>query len=125
MRDISQIRTLIVDDNAEWLASLTILLAGEGMQVIDTASRGTEAVRKAEETRPALVLMDVNLPDQTGIEVCRTIRRLVPTCAVIFVTASDYPEIAERARAAGASGFVSKWRVVSDLLPAIHVALGK
>jgi CheY-like chemotaxis protein len=123
MHDISKVRTLVVDDNADWRASVATFLEGEGAHVVDTASRGMEAVRKAQQLQPALILMDINLRDLTGIEATRQIRRLAPASRIVFVSASDEPDVIERALAAGGSAFVSKWRGTSELLTAIDAAL--
>jgi DNA-binding NarL/FixJ family response regulator len=121
--DISRVRVLIVDDCADWLAGLTTFLSVEGVKVIDRASSGLQALRKARELQPTLILMDMNLPDMTGIEVSRQILTLAPASKILFLSSDDHPKIVERALAAGGYGYVVKSRASSELLGAIHLAL--
>lgn len=84
---------------------------------------GLEAVRKAAELKPDLILMDIGLPSLSGIEAARKIRTLVPESKVIFVTAETSASVAEEALSLGAAGYVLKTAVDSDLLQAIEAVM--
>jgi DNA-binding response OmpR family regulator len=100
-------RVLAVDDESLIRMSLRIALAREGYEV-DTASSGSEAMGLLDRYRYDLVLLDLRLPDVSGIEVLRYARRLDPGVKVLVVTASTSgPAVVEAARE-GAVGVVSK-----------------
>jgi len=80
---------LVVDDDKETVAFLTEFLRCIGFSDIVTAESGEEALRKLEELSPRLVLLDYRLPDLTGLEVLRRIKKTKPTLPVIMMTA--YP----------------------------------
>lgn len=95
-------------------------------QIVGEASDGLEAVRKAEELRPDLILLDVGLPKLDGIEAARRIRTLSPESKIIFVSQQSDPDVVREALNLGARGYVVKTRVASDLLSAVKaVILGK
>jgi DNA-binding NarL/FixJ family response regulator len=71
-------------------------------------SNGLEAVRKAEELQPDLVLMDIGLPELNGIEAARQILKVAPYSRIVFVTQESSPEVVEETRRLGAYGYVLK-----------------
>ena len=94
------------------------------MARIHEASDGVEAVRKAEELRPDLILLDIGLPVLNGIEAARRIRHLSPNSKIIFLSADNSLDVVQAALGTGAEGFVYKARAARDLLSAIEAVLG-
>jgi DNA-binding NarL/FixJ family response regulator len=92
-------------------------------QVICEVSDGSEAVQKAEELKPDLILLDIGLPSLNGIEASRRIRQLSPNSKIIFLTTDDSLDVAQEALSTGAKGYVYKARARIDLLPAIEAVL--
>ena len=86
-------------------------------------SDGLEAVHKAEELQPDLILLDIGLPTLNGIEVARRIQVVSPTSKILFVSENRSPEIAEEALRTGAGGYVVKSDAVGELLPAVKAVL--
>ena len=97
---------LIVDDHARFRRSARRLLELEGYEVVGEAGDGSAALVAAAELRPDVVLLDVNLPDLTGFEVCARLRGTGPQ--VVLTSDRDPSEIAPFAEEAGARGFVPK-----------------
>jgi DNA-binding NarL/FixJ family response regulator len=96
------------------------------LQIVGDASDGLEAVQKALELTPDLILMDTGLPSLSGIEAAREIRKLVPHSKIIFVSRESSAEVVQEAMSLGASGYVLKAYVGTDLLAAVEaVLLGK
>lgn len=91
--------------------------------MICEVSNGREAVRKAEEFQPDVILMDIGLPELNGIEAARLIRELAPRSRIVFVTQESSPEMVEEAMRLGAYGYVLKSQVHTELLAAVDSAL--
>ena len=103
------IRTLIVDDHALFRRGLEIVLVTENdIEVVGEASDGAEAVEKAGESLPDVVLMDIKMPRSNGIEACRAIKDVAPSARIIILTMSDEEEDLFDAIKAGASGYLLK-----------------
>lgn len=103
-----------------------VLQTEGGLLVIGEASDGLEAVQKAEDLKPDLVLLDVELPSLNGIEAARQIRNVAPTSKIIFLTQESDLEIVREALKTGAFGYVLKPNVVTELLGAVEtVCSGK
>jgi DNA-binding NarL/FixJ family response regulator len=100
---------LIVDDNQEFLDAARTLLEREGLTIAGVASTGADALRKAELLRPDVVLVDVSLGDESGIELAR---RLVaaptPAATVILISTRSEAEFADLAAECPVVGFLSK-----------------
>lgn len=121
---MSVTRILIVDDFEPWQhLVLWVLEPQTDLQVISTAVDGPEAVQKAGELKPDLILMDLGLPGMNGLEATRQIRIASPGSKVIFLTDHNEPDIVQAAFAAGASGFVLKSEFRADLVPAVRAVL--
>ncbi len=86
-------------------------------------SDGLEAVRKACELRPDLILLDIGLPRLNGIEAARQIRTLVPESKIIFLTQESSAEVVEEALRLGACGYVKKLKAAKDLLAAVQAVV--
>ncbi len=92
-------------------------------QIVCEVSDGSEAVHKAEELRPDLIVLDIGLPKLDGIEAARRIRQVSPNSKIVFLTMDNSPDVAQTALSTGALGYVQKARAQNDLLPAIDAAL--
>jgi DNA-binding NarL/FixJ family response regulator len=118
------IRILVVDDYEPWrrFERLTLLMHQE-LQIIGECSDGDEAIQKADELKPDLILLDISLPTLNGIEAARRIRQVSPNSRIVFVTENRSPDIAEAALGTGAGGYVVKSNGATELLPAIKAVL--
>jgi DNA-binding NarL/FixJ family response regulator len=94
-----------------------------GLQVIGEASDGLEAVQRAQELRPDLILLDIGLPTLNGIEAARRIREVSPASKILFVSENRSAGIAEEALSTGAGGYVLKSDAAGELLPATKAVL--
>jgi DNA-binding NarL/FixJ family response regulator len=115
-------RTLIVDDDARFRRRVKELLATQPdiIEVIGEAADGWEAILKARELEPDLVLMDVRMPGTNGINATRQLKDEMPELKVIILTIYDLQEYREAAMASGAGGYVIKKSLIEELLPAIR-----
>ncbi len=114
------IRVLIADDSAPARAGLRTLLATEpDMVVVGEATNGREAVRLVEEHRPAVVVMDLQMPIMDGVQAARLIKRSWPDVIVVIVTVHAAEQAA--AVAAGADAFVVKGEAPERLVAALHM----
>jgi DNA-binding NarL/FixJ family response regulator len=96
------------------------------LQVVGEVSDGLEAVQKAEELKPDLILLDIGLPSLSGIEAARQIRKLSPESKIIFVSQESSADVVQEALSLGAWGYVVKTRAGHELLAAVEsVLLGK
>jgi DNA-binding NarL/FixJ family response regulator len=103
------IRLLLVDDHQVVLVGLRMVLHNrQGITVVGEAGSKAEAVRAAKRLKPDVMLMDVRLPDGSGVEACHDILALLPTTRVIFLTSFTDDEFALAAVLAGAQGYVLK-----------------
>ena len=97
-----------------------------GIEVVGQAADGVEAVRIAEESRPDVIVMDVIMPKQSGVEACRDILDLLPDTKVLMLTASTEDDALVEAIAAGAMGFVQKYSGSDELVDTVRqVAKGR
>jgi DNA-binding NarL/FixJ family response regulator len=121
------VRILLVDD-FERFRSFTSSLLGKqpGFQIVGDALVGPDAVQKAEELKPDLVVLDIGLPEMNGIEAARQILLVSPGSKILFLTGNDDPEVARAALDTGATGYVAKSDAAVELLSAVEaVLLGK
>jgi DNA-binding NarL/FixJ family response regulator len=117
---MTQIRVLIADDHRLFAEALEVILAGDDrITVVGQASDGGEAVRLAGELRPDVVLMDISMPVMDGIEAARAIRDGAGDACILMLTGSNSRADVDRARQAGAAGYVTKDRIASELIDAI------
>jgi len=93
------------------------------LQVIGVASDGLEAVQKAEELQPDLILFDIGLPSLNGIEVARQIRKLSPKSKILSVSQESSVEMVQGALSTGAQGYVVKSDAGSELLEGVNAVL--
>lgn len=112
---------LIVDDHPLFREGLKSLLADHsGFEVIGEAGTGREALRKAEELRPDLVVMDLSLPDQSGIDVTRSIRGLLSETRIMMLSMHSKIDYITEAFQAGATGYVVKGSASERLIECLE-----
>jgi two-component system response regulator NreC len=126
MSENERIRVLIVDDHAVVRAGLRRVLDAESdIEVVGEAGDARSAVFETRSTRPDVILMDVVLPGKTGIEIIPDVLHDAPEARVLILSMQDDPRYVHQAFAAGASGYVLKEAVDTDVVAAIReVAAG-
>ena len=118
---MSKLRVLIVDDHGIVRAGIRSLLDGQSdMEVVGEAAGGEEAIEKANELKPDLVLMDIAMPGMNGIEATRRIKEEVPDTSVLVLSMHDDEEFFFPVLRAGASGYILKEAEPQELLYAIR-----
>jgi DNA-binding NarL/FixJ family response regulator len=119
------VRVLVVDDHALFRRGLEMVLAQEAdIDVIGEASDGAEAVDKAAELLPDVVLMDVRMPRRGGIDACTAIKDVVPSAKIVMLTISDEEADLYEAIKAGASGYLLKEISIDEVAMAIRAVAG-
>jgi len=114
-------RILVVDDDAAFRQRVKAFFAREAdMEVVAEASDGEEAITKAQELKPDVVLMDVRMPGLNGVSATRKLREEMPEVKVIMLSVFDLPEYKDAAMVSGASGYVVKKSMIEALLPEIR-----
>jgi DNA-binding NarL/FixJ family response regulator len=120
------IRVLIADDHRLFAEALEAILGGdERIAVVGHAADGEEAVRLAAELGPDVVLMDISMPVMDGIEAAEAIRSGDERASILMLTGSNSRTDVDRARQAGASGYVTKDRIAAELIDAIVEIAGR
>jgi CheY-like chemotaxis protein len=109
------LRVLLVDDEPAFAELIKTLLRLDGIELLDHALDGAEGVELALSLEPDVVLMDIRMPVMDGFEATRRIVGAIPDARVLVVSSSRHLEDAERAREAGAVGYLPKDRVTADL----------
>jgi len=119
-------RILIADDNKRFRTFLrTLLERHDGWSVCGVAKNGDEAVQKAIELKPDLILLDIEMPKLDGLRACRLIRKKVPRSEILILTVYQSLELARIAAESGAWGYVSKNSISRDLIPAIEAMMNR
>jgi DNA-binding NarL/FixJ family response regulator len=114
------IRVLIADDHRLFAQALEAILdADERIEVAGHARDGREAVELAASLHPDVVLMDIAMPAMDGFQATRLIRKSDPTATILMLTGSNLRSDVDRARRAGAAGYVTKDRIAAELIDAI------
>lgn len=118
---MEKISVLLADDHAVLRAGLRMLINTQpDMAVIAEAADGNEAVRRANETKPDVVVMDITMPAMGGIHAIEQIRQALPETKVLVLTMHDDTGYLRSALSAGASGYVVKKSADSELISAIN-----
>jgi len=102
---------LIVDDHADFRAAARELLEADGYAVIGEAADGAGALHKVEELRPAIVLLDIQLPDSNGFDVAARLAAGPSPPVVVLISSRDAAAYGERVAQASVRGFISKLRL--------------
>jgi DNA-binding NarL/FixJ family response regulator len=120
------IRVLIADDHRLFAEALeAILSTDQRIAVAATARDGREAVALADEHRPDVILMDISMPLMDGIEAVEELRRRGVESEILMLTGSSANSDVDRARKAGAAGYVTKDRIAAELIDAIVEVAGR
>ena len=115
-----KVRVLIADDHLLFAEALeSILSTDERFDVVALARDGREAVDRALDLRPDIVLMDIAMPVLDGFDATRLLREEWPKACVLMLTGSNARADVDRARQLGAVGYVTKDRIASELIDAI------
>jgi two-component system response regulator NreC len=117
------IRVMLVDDHAVVRVGLRMLLEGEeDIDICGEAQSASEAITQAVTLKPEVILMDIGLPDMSGIEATREIKRIYPEVSIVALTIHEDEEYFFKMLDAGASGYVPKRAAPEELLTAIRAA---
>ena len=118
-----RVRVMVVDDSPSTRTMLREALAlGGGIEVVGEAGSGKEAISRADELDPDVILMDVRMPDGDGVEAARTISSHHPATRIVALTWSDDPNTVREMLTAGAIGYVVKGGTIDELCGAIRRA---
>jgi DNA-binding NarL/FixJ family response regulator len=120
------IRVLIADDHRLFAEALEAILASDTrIEVVAHAGDGEEAVKLARELKPNVVLMDISMPVMDGIEAAEELHRDGDDVTILMLTGSNSRDDVDRARKAGAAGYVTKDRIAAELIDAIVEISGR
>ena len=115
------VRVLIVDDHAVVRAGLRLVLeAADDVEPVGEAASGREAIFQNRSLKPDVILLDVVMPDQSGLDVLPTLRHEQPDTKVLVLSMQDDPQYVRQAFAAGASGYVLKEAADTEVVAAIR-----
>ena len=115
-RDVA-VRVVTVDDHVPFLRVAEQLIdATPGFESAGKASSGREALAAVERTRPALMLVDVRMPDLDGVEVARRVKAMLPDTVVVLISAEEPGELMPRATGCGAAALVRKQELAPAML---------
>jgi DNA-binding NarL/FixJ family response regulator len=118
---MTSFRVLVVEDFLPFRQFICSALGEKPeLQVVGEVSDGQEAVHKAEELRPDLILLDIGLPTLNGIEAARQIRKLAPESKIVFVSQESSADVIEEAMNLGAMGYVVKAQAGRELMAAVE-----
>ncbi len=123
---MSSLRVLVVEDFAAFRRFVcSTLRKVRDLQVVGEVGDGLEAVQKAQELKPDLILLDIGLPTIHGIEAARRIRKLAPESRIIFLSQESSADVVQQALSLGAWGYVVKAKAASELLAAVAAVVAE
>ena len=114
------VRVLIADDHRLFAEALQAILGSDRrIDVVGLAASGTEAVTKAKDLQPDVILMDISMPGLNGVDATREILATQKNVQVLMVTGSDARQDIDASRTAGAAGYITKDKIAAELIGAI------
>jgi DNA-binding NarL/FixJ family response regulator len=119
---MSRIRVLLADDHEEVLARVRVIL-GEDFDIVGAVNNGRDAVEEAERLHPDVLVIDISMPILNGLQAVSQLRQTNHRTKIVFLTVHEDPDFVAAALSAGASAYVTKEDVTTDLLPAIYEVL--
>jgi DNA-binding NarL/FixJ family response regulator len=120
-----RVRILIVDDCDPWRRAVSFLLTdSDNIQIVGESSDGLDAVHQAEQLRPDVVLLDIELPKLNGLSAARSIRKVCPDTRILFLSSYQGVKMMQEALRVG-DGFVVKADAPRDLLPILQAVIRK
>jgi len=124
MPSAAPIRILIADDNKLIRSAIAALLSRQAnFQVCGEAADAAQAMEKARELQPDLILLDISMPGANGLETARALRQELPQAKILIVSQHDSKHMLPSSLEAGAQGCIDKARLAIDLLPTIRQIL--
>ena len=117
-------RIYIIDDDSDIRQMLSFILRGEGYETVGQASDGVDIMLKIKAATPAIVLLDINMPGVSGLDILKDIRETYPRIKVIMISGSSSSEDVQKAIKLGASGYVVKPFNTGQVVGNIERAIG-
>ena len=114
-------RVLLADDYANMLTAIERLLSWS-CDIVGKVTSGAQLLAEAQRLRPDVIVVDLYLPDMSGLDACRQLKDAAVPGSVILLSAANDPKIQQNALDSGAAAFVAKHRAGDELLPAIEKA---
>lgn len=119
------VSVLLIDDNETFLRQATRFLEREPhLEVAGTARNGGDGVRRAAELQPRVILLDIAMPGESGFEIASRLKEAAPGCCLIALTMHEAAAYREHAFTCGMHGYVTKGRMVEELIPEIRRLAG-
>ncbi len=119
---MAKIRALLAEDHTAMIEKVIDLLSGF-CEIVGSVSNGRALLDAAEKQHPDIIVLDISMPLMSGIEAAERLIHGGTSAKLVFLTVHDDPDFVQAALATGASGYVLKSRMATDLIPAIHEAL--
>jgi DNA-binding NarL/FixJ family response regulator len=119
---MSRIRVLLADDHEEVLARVRVVL-GHDFDIVCAVNNGRDAVKETERLDPDVLVIDISMPLLNGLQAASQLQEANHRTKIVFLTVHEDPDFIAAALAAGASAYVTKEDVTTDLLPAIYEVL--
>ena len=123
MPHAAPLRIVVVDDHVAVRRAVCSLLRSQpDFEVTCEAADGLEAIQKAQELRPDVIVLDISMPELNGLQAARQIRQVAPESEVVFLSQHRASDIIHEALAIGARGYVCKSHIASDLVDVVRAA---
>jgi DNA-binding NarL/FixJ family response regulator len=119
---LSKIRVVLADDHQQMIATVRRTL-GEKFEVVSAVEDGKQAVNAVLTLSPDVLVIDISMPVLNGFQAAKRLQTADSRAKIIFLTVYEGQEFVDAAFCAGASGYVNKARLSTDLIPAIHEAM--
>jgi DNA-binding NarL/FixJ family response regulator len=110
---------LVVDDHDGIRSEARAMLESDGIDVVGEAASGVDAIAETARLRPSVILLDVGLPDASGLDLVESMRDLSPGVVVVLISGRRESEYGDRVARSGANAFLEKTRLVPGVIPAL------